>query len=132
MTKSLVSLKYLLITLVTTLAITGIGFLDDKIWSIIIAGIGVAAYAIVGIMYSLKLISNSADGKTAFAAIFIVLLIGGFFIYQRILKFEEWLYFWPLWVKISAISIIGISVMVLSCLYIKRKHSLKITNKSVD
>lgn len=125
MTKSLVSLKYLLITLVTILAITGIGFLDDKIWNIIIAGIGVAAYAIAGIMYSLKLISNSADGKTAFAAIFIVLLIGGFVLYQGILGFEQWLYSWPLWVKITVISILGLSVIVLLYLYMKRKLLLK-------
>ena len=84
--KRLTALKALLIVLVTSVTITGISFLDDKIWNVIIAVVGVIAYVIVGLLYSIHLIDGKQEGKTAYAAVFIILIIIGFLIYQGILK----------------------------------------------
>ena len=84
--KTIGTLKVLLVTLITATAITGIGFLDNNIWNIIIAGIGVLAYAIVGILCSANLISNRETGKTAYAIVFMILLIIGFFLGLCMLK----------------------------------------------
>lgn len=50
--KSLNAFRGLLITLITATAITGISFLDDHIWNIAMAIVGVVAYGIVGLLYS--------------------------------------------------------------------------------
>ena len=109
--KSLNALKALLIVLVTSITITGISFLDDKIWNIIIAVIGVIAYGIVGLLYSIHLIDGRQEGKTAYAAVFIILIIIGFLIYQGILKVEQWILSWPLAVKIIVPTIMGVLIV---------------------
>ena len=130
--KTLNALRILLITLITSTTITGISIIDDQIWNIIIAVIGVVAYGIVGVLYSLKLISSSQDGKTAFAVVFIILIIVGFFLYQGILRFEQWIVSWDLWIKITIPTILGICIIVVATILIvnkikreKKKNSIK-------
>ncbi len=121
--RSLIALKSLLVFLITSLTITGISFFDDKIWNIIIAAIGVAAYGIVGLLYSLHLISKSSEGKTAYLFVFIALLIIGYLVYNGILKFEEWVFSWPLYVKIivPTIFVIGIISIVIFIIKFSKK-----------
>ena len=109
--KGLTALKALLIVLVTSVTITGISFLDDKIWNVIIAVIGVIAYGIVGLLYSIHLIDGKQEGKTAYAAVFIILIIIGFLIYQGILKVELWILSWPLAVKIIVPTVMGLLII---------------------
>lgn len=116
--KSLNALRTLLITLITATAITGISFLDDHIWNIIMAIVGVAAYGIVGLFYSLHIISGKEAGKEAYAAVFIVLLIVGFLIYNGILKVEQWILTWPLFIKILIPSIFGVGIIVTAIILI--------------
>ena len=130
MTKSLRFIKYILIALITALAITGVGFIDDKIWSFIIAGIGVLAYAIVGVLYSIKLITTISGGKIAYTLTFLGLLIVGFFLYQGILNFKHWIYSWPLWLKIFLTSFLIILTGILVYLYIKAKLRQKKTTEA--
>lgn len=111
--KSLNAFRGLLITLITATAITGVSFLDDQIWNIIMAIIGVATYAIVGFLYSIHLISGKQAGKEAYAAIFIILLIIGVLIYNGILKVEQWILSWPLYVKILVPSIMGAEIITI-------------------
>ena len=87
--KSLNAFRGLLIALITATAITGISFLDDHIWNIAMAIVGVVAYGIVGLLYSAHLISDKKAGKEAYAAVFIILLIIGVLIYNGILKVEQ-------------------------------------------
>lgn len=61
--KSLSAFRGLLITLITATAITGISFLDDHIWNIVMAIVGVVAYGIVGLLYSAHLISGKKSRK---------------------------------------------------------------------
>jgi hypothetical protein len=98
--KSLTVYKVLLITLITSLSITGISFLDDKIWNLVMAIVGVVAYAIVGGLYSIHAISGRQAGKEAYAAVFIILLLLGYCVYQGIIKLQQWILSWPLALKI--------------------------------
>lgn len=109
--KGLTALKALLIVLVTSITITGISFLDDKIWNVIIAVIGVIAYGIVGLLYTIHLIDGKQEGKTAYAAVFIIVIIIGFLIYQGILKVEQWILSWPLAVKIIVPTVMGLLIV---------------------
>lgn len=109
--KGLTALKALLIVLATSVTITGISFLDDKIWNVIIAVIGVIAYGIVGLLYSIHLIDGKQEGKTAYAAVFIILIIIGFLIYQGILQVELWILSWPLAVKIIVPTVMGLLII---------------------
>lgn len=106
--KSLTAYKALLITLITSLSITGASFLDNRIWNLIMAIVGVGAYAIVGVLYSIRAISGRKAGREAYAAVFIILLFLGYCVYQGIIKFQQWVLSWPL-----ALKIIIPSIMVL-------------------
>ena len=66
--------KAVLIALITSISITGVSFLDDAIWNLIMAIVGVVAYAIVGVLYSIHAIHGKNAGKEAYAAVFIILL----------------------------------------------------------
>ena len=46
-------LNALLVLLISSLAITGISFIDDQVWNIIFLVVGMVAYAIVGFMFSI-------------------------------------------------------------------------------
>lgn len=123
--KRLTALKALLIVLVTSVTITGISFLDDKIWNIIVAVIGVIAYGIVGLLYSIHLIDGKQEGKTAYVAVFIILIIIGFLIYQGILKVEQWILSWPIAVKIIVPTVMGLFIVGTITLLVignKKKH----------
>lgn len=123
--KSLNAFRGLLITLITASAITGISFLDDQIWNIIMAVVGVVAYGIVGLLFSAHIIVGKEAGKQAYAAVFIILLIIGFFVYQGILKFEEWILSWPLYVKILVPSIMGCGIIATITILIVNRVKLK-------
>lgn len=128
--KSLNAFRWLLITLITATAITGISFLDDHIWNIAMAIVGVVAYGIVGLLYSAHLISD----KEAYVAVFIILLIIGVLIYNGILKVEQWILSWPLYVKILVPSVMGAGIIAVSTLLIinriKKSKKPEVNNQS--
>ena len=128
--KSLNAFRWLLITLITATAITGISFLDDHIWNIAMAIVGVVAYGIVGLFYSAHLISD----KEAYVAVFIILLIIGVLIYNGILKVEQWILSWPLYVKILVPSVMGAGIIAVSTLLIinriKKSKKPEVNNQS--
>ena len=128
--KSLNAFRGLLITLITATAITGISFLDDHIWNIAMAIVGVVAYGIVGLLYSAHLISD----KEAYAAVFIILLIIGVLIYNGILKVEQWILSRPLYVKILVPSVMGAGIIAVSTLLIinriKKSKKPEVNNQS--
>lgn len=125
--KGITALKSLLIVLITSISITGISFLDDKIWNIIIAVIGVGAYGIVGLLYSIHLIDGKQEGKTAYAAVVIILIIIGFLIYQGIIMVEQWILSWPIAVKIIVPTIMGLLIVgTIILLVIEKKKKTNI------
>ena len=74
--------KVILTTLITSLAITGISYLDNKVWNIIMIAIGMISYSIVGVLFSFGLIHGKNSGKEAYAFVFIILLILGYCVYN--------------------------------------------------
>lgn len=102
--------KYLalLIFLLSSLTIIGISFLDGKIWDIILIVFGIIAYGIVGMLFSIGIIRDKADGKEAYIIVMIILIFGGYWVYKGIQKFHLWILSWPpLW-KIMTIIIISV------------------------
>lgn len=126
--KGLNALKALLVVLITSLTITGISIIDDKFWNLIIAIIGVASYGIVGFLYSIHLLSNSMEGKYAYLATFVILVIMGFFVYQGIVKFEQWIVSWPLFVKILIPSLLVVSIGFVIFILVKNKEKSFVEN----
>ena len=92
--------KIILTTLITSLTITGISYLDDKIWNLIMVVIGMLAYSIVGVLFSIGLLHGKDAGKEAYIFFFIILLILGYCVYNGIIYFQNWILSWPLAVKI--------------------------------
>ncbi len=114
----------LLITLTSSLAITGVSFLDGKLWDYVFVVIGILAYLVVGFLLSLGLLPTKKASKDAYKVVFLLLLIGVIFAYFGLKELKERLLSWPLWVKILVLSVLGVSVVlftVLTVLHIKSK-----------
>ena len=56
-------LKALLVFLISSLAITGVSFIDGKIWNVIFLVVGMIAYVIVGILFSIGVLHGKEAGK---------------------------------------------------------------------
>ena len=127
---SLGAYKLLLITLITSLSITGISYLDSKIWNIVMIVIGMLAYSIVGILFSLGLLHGKNAGKEAYAFVFIILLILGYCVYSGIVAIQNWIKIWPLYVKIVVPSLLFSAVLIVTIFYLLKKH--KKNNKNYE
>lgn len=114
--------KIILTTLITSLAITGISCLDDKIWNIIMLIIGMLAYSIVGILFSFGLIHGKNAGKEAYAFVFIILLILGYCVYCGIVTIQNWIITWPLSVKIIVPSLLFVAIIIINLFYLFKSH----------
>lgn len=86
-------------------------------------GVGMLAYSIVGILYSLKFISGSSNGSKAYLVVFIILFLIGVIIYREILSFQSWILSWPLAVKIIVPTVLGILTIGTIILMILRKNN---------
>ena len=120
-------LNALLVFLISSIAITGISFIDGKIWDIIFLVVGMIAYAIVGFLFSIGLLSTKKDGKDAYAFVFLLLLLGGYGFYKLLELIRNWILSWPLFVKIlvPTLLIAGICVgifFVIRRMIILKKH----------
>ena len=120
-------LNALLVFLISSIAITGISFIDGKIWDIIFLVVGMIAYAIVGFLFSIGLLSTKKDGKDAYAFVFLLLLLGGYGFYKLLELIRNWILSWPLFVKILVPTLIisGICVgifFVVRRMIILKKH----------
>lgn len=116
----------LLTFLISSLTITGISFIDGKIWDVVFLIIGMIAYAIVGVLFSIGVLHGKQAGKDAYAFVTVLLLLGGYAAYNGLLAFKEWVISWPLFVKIVVpvvivLLIIGIILLVV----FKRKKENK-------
>ena len=116
--------KVILTTLITSLAITGISCLDDKIWNIIMLIIGMLAYTIVGILFSFGLIHGKNASKEAYAFVFIILLLLGYCVYSGIVAVQNWIISWPLYVKIIVPSLLFTAIIIIIVQLLK-KHKEK-------
>ncbi len=76
----------LLIMLISSLVITGISFIDDAIWDLVLKGVAYLAYITVGVLITIGLIHRK-DGSEAFIVFFIIYLLGAYTIYAEIQNF---------------------------------------------
>lgn len=104
-------LNALLVFLISSLTITGLSFIDDKIWNAIFLVVGMIAYAIVGIMFSIGILHGKQAGKDAYALVFFLLLLGGYAVYKDLELLKLWALSWPPFVKILVPSTIGLCIV---------------------
>ena len=109
----------LLVFLISSLVITGISFIDGKVWDVIFAVIGLIAYAIVGVLFSIGILLARKQGSDAYALVFFLLLLGGYGVYKALEALRNWILSWPLAVKIAVPSAIGSAIIVGIVLTIK-------------
>ena len=111
----------ILIFLITSLTITGVSFIDDKIWSTVISVIGVISYSIVGLLYSANLIKGSSMGAKGYAVIFVILLLVVYWLYKKLMELQMWINSWPLILKIIVpiVMIILIILVIIWIIYVQ-------------
>ena len=111
----------ILIFLITSLTITGVSFIDDKIWSTVISVIGVISYSIVGLLYSANLIKGSSMGAKSYAVIFVILLLVVYWLYKKLMELQMWINSWPLILKIIVpiVMIILIILVIIWIIYVQ-------------
>lgn len=117
-------LNALLVFLISSLAITGVSFIDGKIWDFIFIVVGMVAYAIVGILFSIGVLHGREAGKDAYAFVFFLLIIAGYGVYKVLEKLRLWILAWPLVVKIIVpIMIVLLIGVLITLIIIKRKRN---------
>lgn len=115
-------LNALLVFLISSLAITGISFIDGKVWDVIFLVVGMIAYAIVGVLFSIGILHGKEAGKDAYALVFFLLLLGGYAVYKVLKKLKLWIISWPLAVKIIVPSAIFLAIVcVITLILIRNK-----------
>ena len=114
----------LLVFLISGLAITGVFFIDGKIWDVIFLVVGMIAYAIVGIMFSIGVLHGRKAGKEAYAFVFFLLLLAGYGVYKGLEHLRLWILAWPLVVKIIVFAILALCIVsVITLIVFKRRKS---------
>ena len=121
-------LNAILALLISSLAITGLSYIDDQIWNIVFLIVGLIAYAIVGLLFSFGIIFTSKQGKEAYTFVFFLLLLGGYGIYKALLAFDNWVLSWPLFIKILIPTVLFISIIIVVFLIIRKKKRDKLPN----
>lgn len=119
----------LIVALVGTISITGISLIDSNFWNLVFRILGMIAYGIVGLFYSLGLISTKKEGREAFWKTLLVLIILGFFVYEGIVRVQNWFLSWALGWKIAFFSVLGAMLLFVIFLFVKSKISPKGENE---
>lgn len=118
----------LIVTLVGTISITGISLIDSSFWNLLFRILVMVAYGLVGLFYSLGLISTKKEGREAYWKTLLVLIILGFFVYEGIVRVQNWFLSWALGWKIAFFSVLGAMLLFVVFLLIKSKISPKEKN----
>ena len=84
-------LNAILVFLISSVAITSISFIDGKIWDIVFFAVGLIAYAIVGGLFSIGILSTKQDGADAYAFVFFLLILGGYGVYKLLELIRNWI-----------------------------------------
>lgn len=125
-------LNALLVFLVSGLTITGISFIDDQVWNVIFLIVGMAAYAIVGFLFSIGFLNGKQAGRDAYAFVFFLLLLSGYAVYKGLEQLKLWVLAWPLFVKILVPSIIGLGIIAVVVLIVLVKKGIITKKQSND
>lgn len=112
----------LLVALISSLAITGLSFIDGQIWNVVFLVLGMAAYSIVGVLFSIGVLHGRQSGKDAYALVFFLLILGGWGVYKGLVLFKEWVIAWPLAVKIAIPCLIALAIGLVIFFIVRRKQ----------
>ena len=123
-------LKIILMTFISSIVITGISFLDGKLWDILFVAIGLIAYFLTGFLYKYGLISDKKSGSEANKTFFVLLLVAALFVCFALVKLKSWIDSWPIAVKISIISVLSIGAIVTFVLTLYKECFKKQRNKN--
>ena len=104
--------KTLLVALISGIAITGISFIDGKIWEIMFYAVGLLSYTIVGALFSIGILSSRQSGRDAYILVFVFLALSLFGVYKILESIRNWIMSWPLFVKILVPSLIVAGLMI--------------------
>ena len=113
----------LIVALAGTISITGISLLDSSFWNLIFRILGMIAYGIVGILYAIGAISTKKEGSEAFWKTLAILILLGFFVYEGIVRVQNWFLSWALGWKIAFFSVLGAILLFVVFLLVKSKIS---------
>ena len=117
-------LNALMVFLISSLAITGVSFIDGKIWDVIFLVVGMIAYAIVGIMFSIGVLHGKKAGKEAYAFVLFLLLLAGYGVFKGLEHLRLWILAWPLVVKIIVSAVVALCIVgVITLIIFKRRKS---------
>lgn len=117
-------LNALLVFLISGLTITGVSFIDGKIWDVIFLIVGMIAYAIVGILFSIGVLHGKEAGKEAYAFVLFLLLLAGYGVYKGLEHLRLWILAWPLVVRIIVPIMIALLIgALITLIIIKRKRN---------
>ena len=122
--------KTILIALISSLSITGISFIDGKIWDVLFYVIGIVSYFIVGTLFSVGILHSKKAGSMAYVIVFLILAVTCFWFYRVLAKFRVWLLSIPLIVRIAIPSIFAAAIIGLIILNIVLKNRKKKENKT--
>ena len=104
--------KSLLFFLISNISITGISFVDGRIWDVIFVIVGMVAYSIVGWMFSINLIVGKKAGKDAFTFVSIGLVLIGYEFYKFLVKVRVWILDLPFYFKITVLALLLIALIL--------------------
>lgn len=106
----------LLVFLISSLTITGISFIDGKIWDIVFLIVGMIAYAIVGVLFSIGFLHGKESGRDAYLYVIFLLILLGYGFYKLLGKLKVWIMAWSLAAKIAVPSVIFAVIVVIICI----------------
>lgn len=116
-------LNALLVFLISSLAITGFSFIDSKIWDVVFLVVGMLAYGIVGILFSIGVLHGKQAGKEAYAFVFFLLLLAGYGVYKGLEKLRLLILALPLAVKIIVpVFIVLVIIGIVAAIVLSKKR----------
>ncbi|MFA7051357.1 MAG: hypothetical protein WC189_04640 [Bacilli bacterium] len=117
-------LNALLVFLISSLTITGVSFIDGKIWDVIFIVVGMVTYAIVGVLFSIGVLHGKEAGKEAYVFVFFLLILAGYGVYKGLEKLRLWILAWPLAIKIIVPIMIALLIgALITLIIIKRERN---------
>ncbi len=127
--------KAFLIALISSLGITGISFIDGKIWNVLFYIIGIISYLVVGMLISFGLLASKKARSDAYVIVFVALSLSCLWVYNLLAKFRAWLLDLPVFVKIivpCALVLATIALIIANCVLKSKKkkiNAVTISNK---
>ena len=117
-------LNALLVFLISSLTITGVSFIDGKIWDVIFIVVGMVTYSIVGVLFSIGVLHGKEAGKEAYVFVFFLLILAGYGVYKGLEKLRLWILAWPLAIKIIVPIMIALLIgALITLIIIKRERN---------